>query len=88
MKNYYEFTKLNDDIESINFYNSMSIKQLKEQLNISLNNIDYYLNYYAEFLNDSFKGSDYHEHYYIMKSLSEDINSIKTILNILKGRKF
>lgn len=85
MINYYEFTKLNEDIESINFYNSISKKELTNILDTTLNNIDYYLNYYAEFLNCSFKGSDYHEHYYLMKSLSEDINNIKIILNILKN---
>ena len=87
MKNYYEFTKINEDIETINYYNSMSIKQLNKTLNNILDNIDYYLNYYAEFLNYSFKGSDYHEHYYLMKSLSEEINDIKIILNILKDSK-
>ena len=85
MINYYKFTKLNENIESINFYNSISKKELVSILDNTLNDIDYYLNYYAEFLNCSFKGSDYHEHYYLMKSLSEEINNIKLILNILKN---
>lgn len=85
MKNYYEFDKLNYDIESINYFKSIPKLYLKAILNDNLNNIDYYLNYLSKLLKDIFNGYDYDEHYYLLKSLSESINDIKIILNILKG---
>lgn len=88
MKNYYEFDKLIDDEELINYFNSMSNKQLIDILNSEFDNIDYNLNYYAEFIKDLFNGNDYDEHYYNLKSLSEELNDIKIILNILYGRDF
>lgn len=86
MKNYCEFNKLYDDGESHCYYNSLSNQKLNILLNNEFDDIDYYLNYYAEFLKSIFNGTDYDEHYYTFKSLSEALNNIKIILNILKGR--
>ena len=60
--------------------------QIWNSLNDNLNNIDYYLNYYAEILRAIFNGDDYDEHYYLLKSLTEELNDIKIILNILGDR--
>lgn len=84
MKNYFKFTKLNIVEESINFYKSLSNGDLIVMLDNRFNEMDYFLNYYAEFLKELFQGSDYDEHYYLMKSLSETLNDIKIILNIYK----
>ena len=73
MNNYYEFTNLIDDKESFEYFNSLSNNILKNILNDSFNDINSYLNYYDEF-------------YYSFKSLSECLNDIKIILNILKER--
>lgn len=43
--------------------------------------IDYYLNYYTEFLNSIFKGSKHNEHYKIMKSLTNELNEIKYLIS-------
>lgn len=86
MKNYYEFKNLNYEKESINFYKSLSTKDLKTLLDKNFNYIEYYLFYYAEILKALFNDSDYNEHYYMMKALVEELNNIKIILNILKGR--
>ena len=86
MKNYYDFTKLTNDKDSINYYSSLSNNILNSILDNSFNNIDYHLNYYAKTLKQIFNGSDYNEHYYLLKSLSEELNDIKIILNILGTR--
>ena len=83
MNNYYKFTKLISDKDSIKYYNSLSTSVLNDILNTSFDNIDYYLNYYAEILKTIFNGDDYDEHYYLLKSLSEELNNVKIILNIL-----
>ena len=83
MKNYYKFNKLIYDKDSIKYYSSLSINVLNDILNTSFDNIDYYLNYYAEILRIIFNGDDYDEHYYLLKSLSAELNDIKLILNIL-----
>ena len=83
MKNYYKFNKLIYDKDSIKYYSSLSINVLNDILNTSFDNIDYYLNYYAGILRIIFNGDDYDEHYYLLKSLSEELNDIKIILNIL-----
>lgn len=80
MNNYYKFT---NDKETIKYYNSLSNNALNDILNNSIDDIDYYLNYYAEILRAIFSGDDYDEHYYLLKSLSEELNDIKIILNIL-----
>lgn len=86
MKNYYEFENLNYEKESIDFYKSITTKELKNHLDKEFSNIEYYLVYYAEFFKTIFNGSDYDEHYYMIKALKEELNNIKIILNILKGR--
>ena len=85
MKNYYKFNKLINDKDSIKYYSSLSTNVLIDILNTSFDYIDYYLNYYAKILKTIFKGDDYDEHYYLLKSLSEELNDIKIILNILGG---
>ena len=87
MNNYYNFNKLSDNNESITFYNSLPNNELNVQLNYEFDNIDFYLNYYADFFKEAFNGLDYDEHYYMMKSLAEWLNDIKIILNILMKRE-
>lgn len=86
MKNYYEFKNFINDEESINHYICFNTKQLKIYLSIQFDDVEYYLNYYAEFLKDIFNGTDCNDHYYMLKALTEELNNIKIILNILKGR--
>ena len=86
MKNYYEFNKLINDGESINFYSSLSREELIKYLNLEVDDIDYYLNYYSELFKTFFNGKDYDEHYYLFKSLLKCLNNIKIILNLLKGK--
>ena len=86
MNNYYEFNTIIDDTESFEYFNSLSNKCLKNILNENFNYIDYYLNYYADFFKNLFDGSDYDEFYFSCKSLSEELNNIKIILNILESR--
>ena len=83
MKNYYKFDQLIIDKDSIKYYSSLSNIVLLNIINSSFNDISYHLNYYAKFLKTIFKGDDYDEHYYLLKSLVEGINDIKIILNIL-----
>ena len=85
MKNYYKFNKLINDKDSIKYYSSLPTNVLNNILNTSFDDIDYYLNYYAEILKAIFKRDNYDEHYYLLKSLSEELNDIKIILNILGG---
>ena len=86
MNNYYEFTNLIDDKESFEYFNSLSSSILKNILNDNFNYIESNLNNYADVFNILFKGYDYSEFYYSCKSLIEEINDIKIILNILKSR--
>ena len=88
MNNYYKFTKLKYVKETIEFFNNMSTNELNTTLDNTFNDIDNYLNFYANFLKNIFNGQDYDECYYDMKVLSEELNNIKIILNILKGRKY
>ena len=85
MFNYYNFSKLIDD-GYFKYYNSLSNKTLKHILDDSFNNLDHYLIYYANIFKSIFKGDDYDEFYYSCLSLSEDLNNIKIILNILRKR--
>ena len=86
MYNYYEFTNLYDDTESFIFFDSLSNNDLKNILNENFNYIESYLNNYADVFKTIFKNKDYDEFYYSCKSLIEDLNDIKIILNILKKR--
>ena len=87
MNNYYEF-KLIDDKESFEYFNSLSDNMLKNILNDSFNDIDDYLNYYADTFKIIFNGLDYDEFYYSFKLLVGYLNDIKIILNILIERWF
>ena len=87
MNNYYEF-KLIDDKESFEYFNSLSDNMLKNILNDSFNDIDDYLNYYANTFKIIFNGLDYDEFYYSFKLLVGYLNDIKIILNILIERWF
>ena len=86
MNNYYEFTKLIEDGESIDIYSSASNQKLKEILNDIFNDIDYRTDEAAKAFKIFFKGRDYDEYYYSMMVLLEELNDIKIILNILKER--
>lgn len=78
MNNYYEFTKFDEDGFAMDIFNAMSDERLKGIL-------DDYFNELAAYL-ALFKGKDYDEFYYQAKSLLEQINDIKIILNILLER--
>lgn len=86
MKNYYEFTKLNEDRESFQYFNFLSDEFLKNILNNSFNYIDNTINDYANIFKIIFNDKDYDEFYYSCLSLCEELNDIKIILNILKDR--
>ena len=88
MNNYYKFTKLKYIKDNIIFFNNMSTNELNTTLDNTFNNIDNYLNFYAKFLRNIFNWQDYDECYYDMKALSEELNNIKIMLNILKERKY
>lgn len=86
VKNYYEFTKLIEDKESFQYFNSLSNKILKNILDVYFNYIDNTIINYASIFKDIFNGYDYDEFYYSCLSLSEELNNIKIIINILKDR--
>ena len=86
MNNYYEFTNLIYDKESFEYFNSLSSNILKNILNDNFNYIEINLNNYANIFKILFQDNDYSEFYYSCKSLIEEINDIKIILNILKER--
>lgn len=86
MNNYYEFTKLYEDRETIDIYSSLSNNELKNTLDNTFNDIDEWLSYFANVFKETFKGSDYDEHFYHAKVLLEELNNIKIILNILEDR--
>ena len=48
--------------------------------------IEYFLDLFANTFKSMFNGDDYDEFYYQSKSLIEQINDIKIILNILRDR--
>lgn len=83
MRNYF-LTKVFDDKETYNFFKSLSKKELKELLSMKLEDINDYLVYYSKLLKIIFNGTDYNEHNCNLKSLSEEVNDIKIILNILE----
>ena len=89
MYNYYNFkiNKKYSDRESIQFYKFLSTKILKDNLNKSFNYLESYLIYFSKIFKSFYKGKDYDEFYYTCKSLVEELNDIKIILNILKGRE-
>ena len=74
MYNYYKFTNLLEDCDSINYLDSSFIF------------IETLLNYFSSVFKNLFNGNDYDEFYYTCKSLIEELNDIKIILNILKDR--
>lgn len=86
MNNYYEFTKFDEDGFAMDIFNAMSDKRLKGILDDYFNEMDTYLNLFASTFKSLFKGKDYDEFYYQAKSLLEQINDIKIILNILLER--
>lgn len=83
MNNNYEFTKLIEDGLTIDFYCAFSKKKLKNLLDDYFNEMEYHLNNFANVFKILFKGKDYDEYYYQVKTLIETINDIKIILNIL-----
>lgn len=87
MKNYFNFTKLINDKESFEYFNSLSNNILKNILNDSFNYIDDYINEYALTFKKLLNKTDYDEYYYSCKVLSETLNEIKIILIILRGRR-
>lgn len=86
MKNYYGFLNLINDKESFEHFNSLSSEELISFLNDCFDYIDDNISNYANIFKIIFKNYDYDELYYSCKSLSEEINNIKIIINILKER--
>ena len=86
MKNYYEFNNLIDDGETFDFFNSLSYDTLKKSLDNSFTYIEDYLTNFADVFKNIFNDYDYDELYYSCLALIEELNDIKIILNILKGR--
>ncbi len=87
MNNYYEFSNFDEDRFAMNIFNFMTDKQLMSILDDYFNEIDNYLDLFANTFKSLFNGKDYDEYYYQAKSLVESINDIKIILNILIERK-
>ena len=86
MNNYYEFTKFIEDGLAMDIFNGMSDGKLKLILDDHFNDIENYLNEFADTFKSVFNGIDYDEHYYQAKALVEQLNDIKIILNILLER--
>ena len=86
MNNYYEFTKYDEDGIAMDIFNGLSTDKLKSILDDYFNEIEYFLDLFADTFKNVFNGSDYDEFYYQSKSLVEQINDIKIIINILKER--
>ena len=86
MNNYYEFTNLVEDCDSINYFDSLSTEKLINYLDSSFIFIETFLEYFSSIFKNLFNGNDYDEFYYTCKSLIEELNDIKIILNVLKDR--
>ena len=86
MYNYYKFTNFLEDCDSINYFESLSTQILINYLDSSFIFIETLLNYFSSVFKNLFNGKDYDEFYYSCKSLIEELNDIKIILNILKDR--
>ena len=86
MNNYYEFTKYDENGIAMDIFNGLSNDKLKSILDNYFNEIEYFLDLFAHTFKNVFNGSDYDEFYYQSKSLVEQINDIKIIINILKER--
>lgn len=85
-ENYYCFTKLEKDRDTINFFNSLSNEKLINIMDLYFDSIDKEINNLGNVFKNLFKGNDYDEFYYLCKSLSEELNDIKIIINILGER--
>ena len=85
MNNYYEFNYI-EDKESFEYFNSLPINALNTYLNDDFNYIEFHLKEFANVFKQIFNGNDYDEFYYICKSLIDELNDIKIILNILKEK--
>ena len=85
MSNYYEFN-YTDDKESFEYFNSLSTNILKNILNENFDYIESFLEEFSNVFKAIFNKNDYDEFYYSCKSLIEELNDIKIILNILKER--
>ena len=86
MNNYYEFNNLSIDKESFEYFNSLSTNFLNTYLNDCFDYIESYLKEFANVFKIIFDNQDYDEFYYSCKSLIEELNNIKIILNVLKER--
>lgn len=86
MNNYFEFTNFIEDKDSFEYFNSLLSNTLNTHLDASFIYIETYLNYFAAVFKNTFKGSDYDEFYYSCKTLIEELNDIKIILNIIRKR--
>ena len=87
MINYYKFSNIKEDYnDAFKYYNSFNTNELKKHLDDMLMWMEDNLNECADTFKIIFNGLDDDDYYYICKCLSEDINNIKIILNILKYR--
>lgn len=86
MNNYCNFTNFIEDGLAMDIFNGMSNEKLKRILDDYFNDIEIYLNDFADTFKKLFKGQDYDDYYYHAKSLIEELNDIKIILNVLIER--
>lgn len=86
MNNYCNFTKLIEDGVSMDILNFMSDNKLKKILDEYFNDIETYLNEFADTFKMIFKGIDYDDYYYHALALIEELNDIKIAINILIER--
>ena len=86
MNNHFEFN-YHEDKDSFKYFYYLSNDSLNTYLDMSFTYIEDYLNYFANIFKIIFNDSDCDEFYYTCKSLIEELNDIKIILNILKERE-
>lgn len=84
--NNYNFTNFHEDGLTIDLFHGLSRQKLNHILDSYFNELESNLNEFAMTFKRIFNKSDYDEFYYKAKSLIEDINDIKTILNIIDER--
>lgn len=86
MKNYCNFTNYIENGLNPDIFNNMSNERIKTVLDENFNDIEIYLNEFANAFKLLFNGEDYDDYYYNAKSLIEELNDIKIIINVLIER--
>ena len=70
MYNYYEFNKYDEDGFAMDIFNGLSTEKLKSILNDNFNEIEYFLDLFANTFKSMFNGDDYDEFYYQSKLIN------------------